>query len=205
MAFQAVPDTAEIDIIYSLNAVIVQNVLYAEMTGGYTLADLQALADQVDLQVDGSWKAQQAAEAIYVRTEVRGLAFENDKIASQSLSTGPGVHTGDALPNQVTFSVKKTSGLTGRSARGRTYWIGVPDNVLQSGNENLLISNYASDVVSAMGAMRVAIASVGTWEPVLVSRFADSVKRDTGVTFPWVGEDNVDQRVDTNRGRLPNV
>ncbi len=205
MAFQAVPDTAEIDIIFTLNAVIVQNVFYAEMTGGYTLADLQAVADKVDLQVQGTWKSQQAPEAIYIRTEVRGLAVENDKIATQTLSNGPGVHAGHAMPNQVTFSIKKTSGLTGRSARGRTYWIGVPESMLQSGNENLLNTTYAVDVVAAVGSMRTAISTVGIWTPVLVSRFTGGAKRGTGVTFPWVGETNVDLRVDTNRGRLPKL
>lgn len=205
MAFQAVLDTAGIDIIYSLNAVIVQNGFYAEMPGGYDLIALQALADQVDLQVHGTWKAQQPPEAIYVRTEVRGLALENDQVATQALSTGPGVHTGSALPNQVTFSIKKTSGLTGRSARGRTYWIGVAQNEIQPTNENLIEAVYAALLVAAVGSMRTGIASVGTWEPVLVSRFTGGVQRDFGKTFPWLGEANIDLRVDTNRGRLPQL
>ncbi len=203
MAFQAVPDTAEIDTLFSLNAVIVQNVYYARLVGGYSLADLQALADKVDLQVHGTWKPQAPPEAIYIRTEVRGLAFENDQVAEQDLSNGPGGHSGAALPNQVTFSIKKTSGLTGRSARGRTYWVGVPDNVLQAANENLVQSAWAASAVAAIGFFRTAIASVGLWEPVLVSRFTDGAKRTEGETFPWTGETNVDLRVDTNRGRLP--
>ncbi len=205
MAFQAVPDTAEIDIIYALNGEIVQNVFYATMPGGYVLADLQALADQIDLQVQGTWKAQQPPEAVYVRTEVRGLAFANDKTAQQSLSAGPGVHGGAALPNQVTFSIKKTSGFTGRSARGRTYWIGVPNGILLPSNENLVSSVWAAATVSAVGSIRSAIGSVGLWEPVLVSRFTEGAQRPVGITFAWVGETNVDARVDTNRNRLPTL
>lgn len=205
MAFQSVPNTAEIDIIYTLNGETVQNVYYAVLLAGYILADLQALADAIDLQVQGTWKSQQAPEAVYVRTEVRGLENENDLLAQQSLSTGPGVHTGAALPNQVTFSVKKTSGLTGRSARGRTYWIGIPDNVQQSANENLLGPAYAADVVTAVGSIRTTTASVGLWEPALVSRFTGGVARPVGITFPWVGETNVDLRLDTLRSRLPTL
>ncbi len=205
MAFQAVPDTAEIDILYTLNGEVVQNVYYARLPGGYALTDLQAIADIIDLQVHGTWKPQAPAEAIYIRTEVRGLAFENDLVATQALSTGPGTHSSAALPNQVTFSIKKTSGLTGRSARGRTYWIGVPTNVLQPGNENLVSSTWAVAVVAAIGFFRAVIASVGLWEPVLVSRFTGGAQRPVGVTFPWTGETFVDQRVDTNRGRLPQL
>lgn len=203
MAFQKVVDTAEIDVIYTLNGAIVQNVFYAKLVGGYGLADLQAVADIIDLRIAGNWLNDQPPEAIYVRTEVRGLAVENDLVAEQNLSAGPGIHTGAALPNQVTFSVKKTSGLTGRSARGRSYWIGIPTNETQASNENFLNSAYAALVVENIKAIREGIAVVTPWQPVLVSRFSGGVKRDEGETFPWVGETNVDLRVDTNRGRLP--
>lgn len=203
MAFQSVPETAEIDVIYTLNGAIVQNVFYGRLTGGYGLADLQALCDKIDLRIAGNWLADQPAEAIYVRTEVRGLEDENDLTVEQNLSAGVGAHAGAALPNNVTFSIKKTSGLTGRSARGRSYWIGLPKTELQAANENFLNAAYAVLLVANIQSIREGIETVGTWQAVLVSRFAGGVKRDDGVTFPWIGETNVDLRVDTNRGRLP--
>lgn len=203
MAFQPVIDTAEIDVIYTLNNKTVQNSFYAKLLGGYNLTDLQAMANAIDLQVSGSWKAQQPPEAVYLRTEVRGLAVENDLIAEQNAQTGPGIQPTKASPNQVTFSVKKTSGLTGRSARGRTYWIGVPTGQLQITDENLVNPVWASDVVAAVGDIRETINMVGTWVAVLVSRFQGGVQRPFGETFTWVGEVNVDLRVDTLRGRLP--
>ncbi len=203
MAFQAVPDTAEIDVIYTLNAVLVQNVFYAEFLGGYTLADLQALADVVDLRVGASWLSLQPPEAIYLRTEVRGLALPNDLLASQGLSGGPGTAIGASMPNNVTVSIKKTSGFTGRSARGRTYWIGIAGVELNPANENLLDSTFVANCVAAVGGIRADITTLPVWTPVLVSRFTAGVPRAFGKTFPWVGEVNVDLRVDTQRGRLP--
>ncbi len=203
MAFQKVVDTVEIGIIYSQNAVIVQNTFYAKMVGGYLLADLVALAASVDAFVQGNWKAQQVTEAIYLRTEVRGLAVENDLVTSNSDSTGPGVLVSPPLPNNVTLSIKKESGLTGRSARGRTYWIGVPQDRLLTANENLLEAAYVVDVVAAIDQIRGAINSVGTWQAVLVSRFTAGAPRSEGVTFPWITTSNVDTRIDTLRGRLP--
>lgn len=203
MAFQPVPNTVEIDVIYSYNAVIAQNTFYAELAGGYVLADLQDLADAIDFQVATTWLAEQPAEAIYLRTEVRGLAEENDITADQDVSTGPGTHVGTALPGNVTFSIKKTSGLTGRSARGRTYWIGIPNGELNPLNENLVEAVWAAAVVDNVGLIRTAIAAVGLWLPVLVSRFSGGAQRTEGVTFPWTGEVNVDLRIDTLRNRLP--
>ena len=203
MAFQAVPDTVSIQIIYTSNAVFVQNSFYAELVGGYTLADLVALAAGIDGQVAGTWLAQQNPNAIYVRTEVRGLAFENDLTATNSTSNGPGVFVSEAAPNNVTLSVKKTSGLTGRSARGRTYWIGIPRTQLEAVNENLFMPAYVTAVENAVDSIRTQIIALPSWIPVLVSRFTAGVQRPVGVTFAWNGTTCVDNIVDTQRGRLP--
>lgn len=202
MAFQKVVDTAEIDMIFSQNGVTVQNTFYAKLPGGYTLTDLEAMADRIDSQWNSTWKVRQNADTTYLRTEVRGLAEENDHVATDSTSTGPGTHIGGALPNNATFAIKKESGLTGRSARGRCYWIGLAASELTSADENELESVYVALLVAAVDDIREAIETVGTWEAVLVSRFANGVARSEGKTFEWNSSSNVDARIDTQRRRL---
>lgn len=203
MAFQKVTDVAEIDHIFTLNGVTVQNVHYARLPGGYTQTDLQALADAVDGVFLTTFQTEVPPEVDYIRTEVRGLAVENDLTAVASAGAGTGTHVGESLPSQVTFAIKKMSGLTGRSARGRTFWIGVAQTELQGASQNLLVAAYAALLVANVDFVRIIIAGVGLWEPVLVSRFLDKVKRSEGKTFPWTTTTNVDLRVDTHRGRLP--
>lgn len=203
MAFQAVPDTAQINISYLYNGETCENVLYAEKPGGYVIGDLIALAAQVDVQVAATWLPLQPIEASYVRTEVRGLADENDLVASDAGGAGPGVDASNASSNQVTFAIRKSSGLTGRSARGRLYWIGIPRDKLQTGDENRLIATYLDDIVDAVDDQRVGINAVSGWNAVLVSRFQGGLKRAEGVTFPWISTGAVDDIVDTQRGRLP--
>lgn len=203
MAFQSVPNTAQIDIVYTLNNKPVQNVMYAEHPGGYNLADLEALAAAVDAAVGANWFPEQPQEASYVRTETRGLEEENDLTASDNSSAGAGSATSATLPGQVTYSIKKVSGLTGRSARGRLYWIGVPRGFLDTADENFISQAYSTNVIANVEAVRVAINGEGTWEAKLVSRFSNNVKRAFGVTFDWVGVTAVDLRLDTLRGRLP--
>lgn len=205
MAFQKVVDTVEIDMIYTLNGTTVQNVFYGLLPGGYQQADIQAVADAVDLAWPATIQPDQPNEVAYVRTEVRGLAVENDITAQSAVSAGVGSHIGSAHPNNVTFSIKKFSGLTGRSARGRSYWIGIPANESQTTDENLLEALYVSQIVADIDFIRSTINGVGLWQAVLVSRFANGAKRSEGKTFPWVGTTNVDLRVDTQRGRLPAV
>lgn len=203
MAFQSVPETASIDVIYTLNGQTVQNVFYALFPGGYGLSDVQELADEVDIAVGENWLDIQPPEAVYQRIEVRGLEFENDVLATADANSGPGESISPTLPNNVTLSIKKTSALTGRSARGRTYWIGIPTDQLVSTNENLVLTAFINEVETEVGRIRTRINTTSTWVAVLVSRFTGGAKRAVGVTFVWVDTTCVNNVVDTQRGRLP--
>ena len=203
MAFQAVENTVEINVIFTLNGELVQNVFYAKFGGVYALANLQSLADAVGTHIGSNWLPLQAAEVDFLRTEVRGLTVENDLFATSTDGAGPGEDIVEAYPNNVTFSVKKTSGFTGRSARGRLYWIGIPQDKTSAPDENHLTDAYRDDVVDAIDDVRVVINATFNWDAVLVSRFTGGAKRTDGVTFPWQGTVAVDKRIDTMRNRLP--
>lgn len=203
MPFQSVPETAEIDILYTLNGKLVQNVFYGRFPGGYNQTELDVLAVRIDTRVQANWLLQQPQEAVYQRVEVRGLEDENDLLST--FTTGPtvGSQIVDTLPNNVTFAIKQNSGLSGRSARGRMYWIGIPRDRLDPADENNLLQAYVSAVLLAVGAIRTGIDTLPGWDAVLVSRVTGGVARPFGITFPWISEVNVDLRVDSQRGRLP--
>ena len=201
MAFQAVPDAAEIVVSYLQNAVQSNNVMHAVKPGGYQLADLVALAVAVDLTVGTDWLPLQTLDAAYQQTLVRGLAFINDQETVNNTSAAFGGDVSEGLPANVTISIKKGSSLTGRNARGRLYWMALPQNQLKS-NENLVATAALSDIVDAVEAMRAAITAT-IWTAAIVSRFLDNVKRPFGVTFEWTETSAVDEVVDTQRRRLP--
>ena len=200
IAFQAVPDTAECVVEFLGNTVVSKNVFHAEKPGGYDLADLTILAGVVDTAVGAAWLGQMSQDVSYIQTLVRGLAFENDQEVTSNSSAGPGSIVGGVLPGNVTYAVKKSSGKTGRSARGRLYWIGLTVNQLGP-NENLLTQAASDDIVANVESMRGSIAA-SIWNAVIVSRFQDNVKRPFGVTFPWIGSSAVDLEVDSMRPRL---
>ena len=203
MGFQKVVDTAEINFIFTYHGEIVQNVYYAERPGGYEIGDITSLANHMDLQVGVTWLAEMPLEVSYLRTEVLGLAVENDLLVTDSDNAGPGEDLSPGLPGNVTFSIKKVSGFTGRSARGRTFWIGIPTDKLQTTDENRLTSAYVDAIVANVNVIRAQIPIVTGWQAVLVSRFAGGAKRTEGKTFPWTGSLAVDDVVDTHRNRLP--
>ncbi len=200
MAFQSVPNTAEIVVTYLQNGVNMNNVMQAFLATPYDLTDLQVLADAVDVAVAANWLPIQTLDCSYVRTTVRGLEFENDIEVLADASAGFGTDVVSGLPNSVTFAIKKQSALTGRNARGRLYWIGMPKDVLQA-NENRLITADADAIEAAVDAVRAAITAT-IWQAVIVSRFKDNVKRPTGIVNDWINSEAVDIDVDTQRPRL---
>ena len=201
MAFQQVPNTAEINVNYTQNDEQMQNTFYALFGGTYAQANLAALADAIDLYIASDWLPLQTLDCGYTNTTVIGLHSINDFVAEANLSAGPGEDLARGNPNSVTMAVKKSSPFTGRSARGRIYWMGIPIDKI-SANENFINLAYAVDVVAAVDGLRAVIEGVFLWEPVLVSRFTGGAKRATGVTFDWIDTSTVNTGVDTQRGRL---
>ncbi len=185
------------------NFEIMQNTFYALFAGTYQQSDLQTLADNIDLTVGTFWLPIQTQDCEYVRTEVLGLEFENDVTASAALSAGNGGDVNEGLPNSVTIAIKKSSGLTGRSARGRNYWMGMPNSEL-GGNENTVKTTYVTSVEVALDLIRTGTNTTLSFSAVLVSRFSGGVQRAVGVTFNWISTTCVNDFVDTQRGRLSN-
>ena len=200
MAFQKVVDTVAITVVWLQNVESLTTIFHAELPGGYTQVQVEGLADAVDVLIDAEMLPIMSVDASYVRTEVRGLAEENDKFAENNDRAGPGLDTGAGLPNNVTLSVKKGSGLTGRSARGRWYVVGLSRDKLAA-NENQFTTSSVAGTVAAVEAVRAGIETAG-WDPVIVSRFTAGAERSEGKTFPWLSTSAVNENVDTQRRRL---
>jgi len=202
MPFQSVPETAEATPIFLVNGQLIQNTYHGRKSGGYSTADLEAFAEAVDLSVAAHQLPLLSTEVTYVRTEVRGLEFENDQVVIDSTSTDPGTIASPPLPLSVSFAVKRTSGFTGRSARGRVYWPSVNLAQVLATDENRMAVSNAAAVVNAIEEMRLDIVAAG-WVPVIVSRFANGAPRAEGVTFNWTGTSSDDNRFDSRRDRMP--
>jgi hypothetical protein len=142
----------------------------------------------------------QTDQVSYTGTLVRGLQDINDFEGFDNDKAGPGGDVSPGSPGNVTIAIKRASGLTGRSARGRTFWIGLPVDQLDT-NKNTVIQADADAIVAAVDEVRLDIIEQG-WVPVIVSRFSLGVKRDEGETFEWLASSIVDREVDSQRRRL---
>lgn len=200
MAFQSVPETAEIAVIFSRDGVIIQNTYHAQWIGGYSEQNLEDMAAVIDTYIGNQWLDDLDTCTTYLRTEVKGLENLNDFLRVDSSSTGPGTVTGSCVPSNVTIAVKKLSAFTGRSARGRIYWPGFATSQVSS-SLNQVNAAHQAIILANVEGIRTAIVNQGA-VPVIVSRFTGGAQRPEGVTFGWIAVSLEDARVDTQRRRL---
>jgi len=201
MPFQSVPDTAIIEVRATNNGIPVENTFYAKFPSQPTAEELEELALNVGTVITEEWLPALPASWVGVEVYAKGLTDIVDNQGSSAIIAGDlGTAAGAPLPNNVTFAVRRTSGLTGRSSRGRIYWMGLVAGHLDA-NENFITSTVANAFAALCDEVTLAIASSGATE-VIVSRYSEGVLREFGVTFPVVGYSWSDLRVDTQRGRL---
>ena len=200
MAFQPVPDCAIVDVICNMGGKNVELTFHAQKAGGYTAVDIFNLAALMDVWA-ANWMLPQMSQSVtYLRCEVRGLAEQNDMFDLSAAGGGPGLIAGDIEPNQVAFSVKRSSAFTGRSARGRVYWFGLV--AVEVSILNFLSIARADGIVAALNAV-IPSMSAQSWTHVIVSRFTNNAPRPSGIAFAVEAYSWVDLRVDTRRDRLP--
>jgi len=112
----------------------------------------------------------------------------------------------DPLPNNVTVVTKLTTGLTGRSNRGRSYFVGMDAQYLGFGSQTVT-SDFADDLGEAWEALLTALAS--TDARLVIASFYSGVDTD-GKPIPRAAavmnnviEASVNPELDSQRRRLP--
>lgn len=204
MAYQRVPNTAEVVVRYEMAGNPFVNIYHAERSAPYAQIDLDALATAVDSGPAASLLADLSLAVDYVRTDVRGLNAENDMTATDNSNAGVGGNSNTPLPNHSAFAIQKRSGLTGRTARGRVYIGGIPRAFINisAGEYDEMHPTFAAVYVAHVDGFRTGIDAVGLWDPVIVSRYSAGVKRAEGVTFPWVSSTYRSLKLATQRKRM---
>lgn len=204
MAYQRVPETAEIIVHFAVDDANFVNTYHAQKPGGYNSSHLESLAALVDANAVPILLAKLSANVLYVKTVVRGLDAENDIVREDNTNTGFGTVGVNLLPVNVAFCVQRLSGLSGQTARGRVYIGGIPNTYLQTGagNQNKLLSTAVTDYINAVDTFRTVIETGGIFNAVIVSRYHNGAKRAEGVVTRWISTQVSDDRVDTQRRRV---
>lgn len=201
MPFTPVPNCVQARLIWQEdNGAVAQNVFWHATTSVPTLADMEAI---------GSTWGELMTEAGLVPTITNNWALSNVAMRSMSEEEGlqltynagmpiSGTSTEDAVPDQVAYTVTWSTGIAGRSARGRTYMLGLPISAVE--NRNKLSVSARNNFNNAWGIVLSSFEEEG--HALQVVSFTDEgVPRAEGRKLPILSQ-NVRFPLATQRRRL---
>lgn len=138
----------------------------------------------------------------YNGCSVRDLTTESSPEVEVSTGAGTvGGRTANPLPNNVTFCLKLSTGLVGRSFRGRTYWIGL---VYDQITGNVILHSGAVDIRGIMNQLLTFLTSHTTSYALgVLSLHHNGAARTAGVFTSASGYSFTDEVLDSQRRRLP--
>lgn len=111
-----------------------------------------------------------------------------------------GTMAGNSMPTNVAWSLKLSTGLAGRSHRGRLYHFGMGEAEVSG---NFIDATYGGDVVDGYNALLSDVGLNDNWRWVVVSRQQDGGPLGVGQSYVITNVAAVDYRLDTQRKRLP--
>jgi len=201
MAFQSVPYTFQLNQRWVLSGQQCLTTFYASVDpGDYNSGVATDVLTEFRTWVTSELIPVFPAGVVFGNAEIKGLMNAADIFQFSSFNAGDPGGVGTAnQPGNVVVSIKRSSGLTGRSERGRVY-IPVPDNGLTT-NENAVDATWLDSVVDALNFLRSSLTAAGAVEAI-VSRFTGGAARATGIAIPVAFYIAVDANVDSMRRRL---
>jgi hypothetical protein len=201
MAFVPVPATVKVSLFYTYNGQPCMNRIYVSTPASLPdAATCQVLANAAANWWINNCKALCPPTCELRLVEAISVAEQNGPSATVSAGLpSPGTNGSPALPGNNTLAVSLRTGLTGRSARGRWYWVGLSEAQV---TDNLVLAGPAASIVAAMDALISTINGLSS-QPVIVSFVSGGIPRPGGpVKFIINDALLVDTVIDSQRGRL---
>jgi len=176
---------------------IMVNVLHAP-----TPADLAALQTRLQDWINTSYRTLLPTDVTFTGLKLTSQQSIND-IQLQTALALAGTVAAPSAPNETTYCVSLRTGVSGRSARGRFYWLGLA--VANIATQNRVGALFRTNVTASVQTLISAIASDGyQWS--IVSYISNGVPRPGGpVYFPVLTATTTDDIVDSQRRRRPGI
>lgn len=200
MPFQPVPQAVQMDVRYIWDSQQVQNSFNFRVPSDVSSGDCIPIGLGVINAFSSNCIALTATNCRLIGTHFTDLSaadgFSRDVPA---LPNVPGGSATASLPNNVTQAIHLSTEVRGKSGSGRFYPPGIVEGVVDG---NQVQSIWGEAWIGFIDDVR-SVALDNGWELVVVSRYANKVKRETGVTYSVTGFSVRDNIVDSQRRRLP--
>jgi len=183
MAFQAVPDCANIRLEGNIdNQLTINNFGFAISGGGITPTNLAAITSELAGWAMVSLAPQLNEAWTFQRCVGVDLSAVNGAVAVAGIAT-PGGVAGEAAPNNVAACVSLRTGFSGRSYRGRHFLPAIPNAAITL---NTLDSTFMTNIQTIYADVIGPGSFLPGWEFVVISRQTGGVLRPTGTYSPVV-------------------
>lgn len=195
------PNVAEVNLIHRWDGQQVENLLYFFSTVEPGQQDLKDLADGVKEYWQTNMLPLMSNQVAFLLAEVQKCEPVPAETASASADLpNTGGDTNPSMPNSTSITITFRTGLSGRSYRGRNFWLGLTEpNVVNSYVEPTLVAS----VVGAYNGMVGNDAVVTGWHWGVYSQYHNGVPRETGLFTSITNATVIDYVVDSQRRRLP--
>lgn len=149
-------------------------------SGGISTGNLSTLAGSLGAWVTSVLTPLLSRDVTFNRVRAIDLGTATGPVVESSFTAVGGVDQ-ESAPNNVAACVSLRTEQRGRSARGRNFVPGVPNNLLTL---NTLDAGFITDLVAAYNTL-VGPGTLATgWELVVLSRFTGNVARANGIGIP---------------------
>lgn len=199
--FIPVPNVFKVQLVYAYQGQRVENVFNVLSGGGLLATD----ADRIEAVFANWWTTTgrvQVSTALALQVIILDALNSSSGLHREYTTgfTAIGTNAGTQLPGNVTSSVKLTTGLRGRSFRGRIYWPGLTTGLINGGQ---LSSTAQLAIQAAVNTLRTSLTGDASADAlVVVSYRTAGAWRTTGVATP-VTAASAHLNLDSMRRRLP--
>jgi hypothetical protein len=200
MPFVPIPSTIRVEVVYSWDGQICENVFHVSTPNAINEAELDAVQEifkdwyETYLSTTQSQTVSLVKYIVLDASDQYGVAKEYPPglVYQGSISTTP------SLPNNVTFALRWNTGLRGRSFRGRTYHVGLVEGLV---TQNAVNNDSLVSIVGSYGEL-LDMLDASSRSLVVASKFQGNAPRTTGLATPIVTV-TADGVIDSQRRRLP--
>lgn len=196
--FIPAPNTARVRMSYTYLGQVIENVWFFEGDAPLIAADLSGLVSEIHTAWGTTMKSHLQTGITLDFIEATALDSSTAPQVTLPVAEG-GTIAGPGYPGGVTIAIKFSTGMSGRSSRGRMYWPGIAES---QASGNLLASAVGTAFVSDVTTMFDAIETATALRHVVTSYCHDKAWRTTAVNTPVLTYLLTDLNLDSQRRRL---
>lgn len=202
--FIPAPKCASFELFYTFGSYVMENVLHTKSDIDYTDAMLQDVASRICTWDTNYARGIRGSGVNLVNIRCKAL-HASDAPLRDYIDAGnhAGSYGGSVLPPNATFCTSLRTGLAGRSARGRWYWVGLTTSHLASAYQISAVAGgtFTNYLNLLYGALWPSSGGHGhDWT--IVSYMHDKAWREEAATYHVISILNTDLNVDSQRRRL---